>query len=381
MTMENGLTKNRGEWAEVVAVMGIVARGSVKTVSLVDGKLCETDAEVSVARASIVRNKQTIEYRIHRKDGVPDEIEIVTPDESFVVPANEFQGDFETLKESVVLAVDNAKGRTFAVPAAENIMRKYRFGSGKSKSTLKQDVDLVLYGADGTELAEQGFSVKSFLVSKPSLFNASRGGRFRYKIDGNKLLQATIIEKRFADHKGGWVMGLVRALDELGAFTYKITVPEKSFRRNLELLDAHMAEVIGYMLLQAFVSGDRALKVGLARTIKGDPLDYGKDAETFYTYRVKHFLRAAALGFCAKDPWDGVEGAEGGMIMVRHDWSLRCFLSGKSEFENYLLETCSFDTPSTSKDKWGGYATVEHKEGTGYLELVLQVRESDPFKA
>ncbi len=380
MTTDSGLTKNRGEWAEVMTIMGILAQGAIKTVSLVDGKLRENDAEVSVAKVFIVRNKTTIEYRIRREGGVPVEVTIVQPGAIVSVPMNECLGDYMSLKEAVVRAVENAKERTFAIPEAEVVMRKYRFGSGKSKSSLKQDVDLVLYGPDGVELAPRGFSIKSFLVSRPSLFNASRGGRFRYKIDGNKLLQAKIIEKQFADHPRAWIQNLVKALDNFGAFTYRISIPDPDFKRNLELLDAHMAEVIGYMLLQAYVCGDRSLKTGLERTVKGDPLDYGKDADTFYTYRVKHFLRAAALGFCAKEPWNGVEGAEGGMIMVRDDWSLRCFLSGKSDFENYLLETCSFETPSTSKEKWGGYATVEQGDGGGYLELLLQIRESDPFK-
>ena len=37
MTTDSGLTKNRGEWAEVMTIMGILAQGAIKTVSLVDG--------------------------------------------------------------------------------------------------------------------------------------------------------------------------------------------------------------------------------------------------------------------------------------------------------------------------------------------------------
>ncbi len=124
MTKVNGHTKNRGEWAEVVAVMGIVAQGFVKTVSFVDGKLRETDAEVTVARASIVRNKVAIEYRIYRnKDGEPVEVEVATPHETFVVSMAEFRGDYQTLKEAVVKTVDNANNRRGRVHHAKIPLR------------------------------------------------------------------------------------------------------------------------------------------------------------------------------------------------------------------------------------------------------------------
>ena len=75
-----------------------------------------------------------------------------------------------------------------------------------------------------------------------------------------------------------------------------------------------------------------------------------------------------------------MEGEEGGMIMIRKNWEMVCFLSGKSEIEDYLLASCRFETPSSNPEKYGGFGVI-HEEPTGhYIDLLLQVRESDPFE-
>ena len=103
-------------------------------------------------------------------------------------------------------------------------------------------------------------------------------------------------------------------------------------------------------------------------------------AETYYGFRVRHFLRAAALGMTPATPWDGNEDAEGGMLVVSADRELFCLLAGKSEFERYLVETTYFDTPSTSR--LPGYAEIEEdEEGVVIFRIHLQIRERDPFNS
>lgn len=117
----------------------------------------------------------------------------------------------------------------------------------------------------------------------------------------------------------------------------------------------------------------------LKRVTLSDPLGYGGDAETFYSYRVKRFLRAAALGFSSSKPWDGNEGADGGMLLVNKEWELFCMLSSRRDFANYLLKSCKFESPSSSVNKHGGYGKITKEWHGTYVDLLLQVRETDPF--
>ena len=91
---------------------------------------------------------------------------------------------------------------------------------------------------------------------------------------------------------------------------------------------------MGLTLLQAYCFGDMSLEGSLNKVILSDPLGYGRDAKTFYTYRIKHFLRAAALGFSSSKPWNGKEGADGGMIFVDKNWNFSCMMSSRKDFEN-----------------------------------------------
>lgn len=130
------------------------------------------------------------------------------------------------------------------------------------------------------------------------------------------------------------------------------------------------------------VGGERGMSISecLKRVIISDPLGYGGDSEIFYSYRVKHFLRAAALGFSSSKPWNGNEGADGGMLFVNKDWQLFCMLSNRKDFEDYLVKSCRFESPSSSPAKHGGYGNIEKEWHGTYVDLLLQIRESNPFK-
>ena len=173
----------------------------------------------------------------------------------------------------------------------------------------------------------------------------------------------------------------VNALHELHAFTADVKAEHPVFAKNLSLLDTNMAGVIGHLLRigRSSAVNSGSLKEALELLVREDPLGLGSVfAKTYYGFRVRHFLRAAALGMTPATPWDGNEDAEGGMLVVSADRELYCLLAGKSEFERYLVETTYFDTPSTSR--LPGYAEIEEDaEGVVSFKLHLQIRERDPF--
>lgn len=382
MTSLRNLSKNRGEWAEIVAVFRCLQSGRVATVRSEDDGLKPTGGAVVISEIHLERNSDSIVYRFNRTDVSTDFIAVsVNGDTVARMSKEELIADSKSLIESIQQQAVLHKTGNFTVPDAEVVLDKYYLGSGKTKSSLKQDVEMVLIDPDGIPLPVQGFSIKSFVGGDPTLFNTSRAARFKFRLDGAASEQASAISQEIESNRPkSWVQTLFHRLNEINAFTPFIEVPDPKFQRNLELLDAQMPNVIGALLLKAYCSGNMSVSECLKMVTLSDPLGYGGDAETFYSYRVRRFLRAAALGFSSSKPWDGNEGADGGMLLVDKDWNLYCMLSSRKDFENYLLKSCRFESPSSSESKHGGYGKITKEWRGTYVDLLLQVRESDPFK-
>lgn len=381
MTNPIALSKNRGEWAEIVAIFYCLGLGRIPTVRSESGLLKPTGGSVVIAEMRLERNSQMLTFTFNRKNNLKISVDLSV--DGILVNTfhyEEVRKDSEFFISEVKKASeDNPKG-TFSVPSVSYLIKKYCLGTGKSKSSLKQDLELILIDPDGQNVPIQGFSIKSFVGGDPTLFNTSKAARFKFRLDGAKSNEAIKIADDIARNKPkSWVQSLFQRLNSINAFTQTVEVPDPRFERNLELLDANMPSVIGFTLLQAYCSGEMSVKKSLNKVILSDPLGYGGDAETFYTYRVKHFLRAAALGFSSSKPWNGKEGADGGMIFIDKKWNFTCMMSSRKDFENYLLATTRFESPSSSVTKHGGYGKVTKEWHGTYVDILLQVRECNPF--
>lgn len=382
MTDPHNLSKNRGEWAEIVAIFRCLQSGRIQTVRSTTSGLIPTNSAISISEIRLERSGKAVAFKFNRAGGARNFLSVYI-DGCLIIQLS--RTDVETDSRKLLDAIESQAAShrvgNFSVPEIGDLIQKYQLGSGKTKSSLKQDLEMILLDPDSIPLSPQGFSVKSFVGADPTVFNASRAARFKFRLDGAKVNQALAIEAQIKSSKPkSWVKELFGQLNSIGAFTQTIEIPDRRFERNLELLDTHMPTVMGAMLLKAFCSGDMSVSECLKRVIISDPLGYGGDSEIFYSYRVKHFLRAAALGFSSSKPWNGNEGADGGMLFVNKDWQLFCMLSNRKDFEEYLVRSCRFESPSSSLEKHGGYGKIEKEWHGTYVDLLLQIRESNPFK-
>ena len=386
MEGEKKLTRNRGEWSEIWAVLKVLAEGRISTLSVSNGVISKTGSSVLVHALRTGRSGTVIDYVLERDGrGNPSRLSIRKADTGEMlappVPHSVVWDDFEAFDDALTCAGENAKG-TFSVAGADELFEKYLFGSGKSPSTLKQDCELALIALDGRTEEMRGFSIKSYTGGSPTLFNASQGAAFRYRLAGQTAAAKRSVDSIQKKSVKSWVVARVNALHDLHAFTADVKAEHPVFAKNLSLLDTNMAGVIGHLLRigRSSAVNSGSLKEALELLVREDPLGLGSVfAKTYYGFRVRHFLRAAALGMTPATPWDGNEDAEGGMLVVSADRELYCLLAGKSEFERYLVETTYFDTPSTSR--LPGYAEIEEdSEGVVTFKLHLQIRERDPFR-
>jgi HpaII restriction endonuclease len=81
---------------------------------------------------------------------------------------------------------------------------------------------------------------------------------------------------------------------------------------------------------------------------------------------------AFALGMEPAKKWSGVDDVNGGILWVKNDGSIVCHhLFERKELKENLFENTFFDTPSTTRHKYG---FIYEYDGSYYFDLCLQVR-------
>ena len=72
-------------------------------------------------------------------------------------------------------------------------------------------------------------------------------------------------------------------------------------------------------------------------------------------------------------PWDGLDNATGGYIIVKEDGEVLCYhVYNRNDFEDYLFKNTKLDTPSTTRN---GFSEIyKGVDGKYYVKLNLQIR-------
>ena len=194
---------------------------------------------------------------------------------------------------------------------------------------------------------------------------------FIYKVHNNQ--RALIQEINSIGAKRGKMQARVQRLEELGCNLRFCRVANRTFNRNLQIMDSLMPQILAYAVLYYF-QGQASDMAQLVEILKdSNPLGYDQhDSQNFYEYKMKTFLTDAALGMTATDAWSGEYDATGGYLMVKQDGEVVCYhVYNRNEFQRYLINNTRLDTPGTSKHDYG---TLYTKNGETYMMLNLQVR-------
>jgi len=139
---------------------------------------------------------------------------------------------------------------------------------------------------------------------------------------------------------------------------------------NLSLVDSLIPSLIAKMLLEFFVQRTSNLSENLTNVFhSGHTFDTDLAA---LEVKVKRLLVSVLLGFFAGTKWDG-NYVSNGTIVVKEDGEQVGFhIIDKSELENYLFENIKFDTPSTTRHRYG--SLIRESNGKVYFKLNLQLR-------
>lgn len=356
---------NRGEWSEPYVLLKLLVDGQL---TLGDSKLNKIK-DLILPIVSILREEQNQKF-LYSDNKQKVVIELAGRN-VFQIAVAELKEKAEFLLARIKIGSGEEKTGSFSIPEIEDFLRQIGCTKLSEKSQSKSDIHIVVHDVRTGLCPLLGFSIKSELGSKATLFNASQATNFTFEIPDwdNKFTELV----NSIDNKKGKVQKRIAKIRELG-FDLKFShVDDSKFRNNLMLIDSQMPEILVEMI-NNYYSGKDASVSELTRIVCAiNPNKYDKQHEhQFYSYKIKRFLNDAALGMTAKTVWQGRYDATGGYLVVKKDGEIVCYhIYSKNEFEDYLFFNTKFDTPSTSRHD---FAYIYEEGGKFFFKLNFQIK-------
>jgi site-specific DNA-cytosine methylase len=211
------------------------------------------------------------------------------------------------------------------------------------------------------------FDIKPSLDRKPTLLNASGNTNFIFEvvgIDSHVLDQVNAIKTRTK------VKDRIQHIYELGGSLRFYKAEKETMAYNLSMVDRCLPKLIAKMLQEFYENRTTAISKNLENVFNA-----GNNFHTdliALTVKIKRFLVSVLLGFFAGQKWDGNYVANG-LIVVKEDGEHVGFhIVDKAALEDYLFEHIKFDTPSTTRHRFG--RLIAENNGKVYFKLNLQLR-------
>ncbi|MDX8392961.1 MAG: HpaII family restriction endonuclease [Mariprofundales bacterium] len=236
------------------------------------------------------------------------------------------------------------------------------------ESCYLQDNDIVL-DINNNEISKknEGFGIKSYLGSKPTLLNASGNTNFIFEIlnlDHNAIDIVNSINTRTK------LKDRIEKIHNLGGDFIFSKIETESMEYNLAMVDSLIPAIISTMLLEFYLNRTNTIRANL-ENIFNNANTFGTDLISLQV-KVKRLLVAILLGFFAGKKWDGNYISNGTIVVKETGEQVGFHIIDKASLENYLFENIKFDTPSTTRHRFGNIILENDKKM--YFKLNMQLR-------
>lgn len=341
--------QNKGEMSEMYALLKIIHQ---KVLQYGDKQSLPSDRTMRVLK---IKNKQKT-ILIHDIS-----VEVISENgESNIISASQLLNQHQL--DDIVLSIKNESGTFYNAAITQSIQT---LGLDVIKGTSYEKADVYLDFKDDVFNENQGVSVKSFLGGSPTLLNASSATNFIFEI--NNLDAGCIDEINAISSRSKIKDRIAKIIDMGGDFSF-IGCENKVYESNLKKTDSNMPEMLADALLSYF---KKASSNKLSDYLPKDKLLQLSQDEV--RCRLRDFVKYTILGIFPNQPWDGNISANGA-ILVKNEGDLVFYHTNQeSVFKDYFYEHCFFDTPSSTRHRFGSI----YKEGKRlYFKLNLQIRLS-----
>ena len=320
---------NKGEWAEAYVFLYL----------LVNGKLYGAKENLQQNSNSFINICNILRYEnnhIYKYERMPDNNIVQFYDNDTFV----FNIEISPLNDNLVYlfnSINQARNTKmkFSIPPIEEYLRSLKFSQPKIaqlpveiSNQYGTKTDIILTAEDSIDHARTtvGFSIKSHLGNRPTLFNSAPASNLKFEIEGctdeimNKL-NTDLIDKPTK------MIGYIKKHPDLSLY-YVGTSAE--FANNLDLIDPRMETILSeLMLIQIrYHDGTKSNKISKLVEVleKIDPLK-ANSPEIFYKTKIKDLLYASYSGLTATLAWDGCRRLSGGYINVNSNGKMVYFRS------------------------------------------------------
>jgi hypothetical protein len=342
---------NKGEWSEVYVFLKLLA----------DGKMYAADKNLikqNLFYVILAILEDTNKYEICNND-VKVSIGSMQP---FFIDRKTFYSESKRLYRDISFSK-----KTSNMQISQSVLNLVSRVKKRKKSPSDQKKDITIMIHDPITCLEPtvSFSIKSMLGNASTLLNASKATTFEYDIKGISLQKINTI---INTNKG--IKSQITALVNNGAIFEFRRIPNKTFERNLILIDSNLPIILANMLTEFFSTRKSDIKSICRSIAKKDPLKFGSNNAKIYEYKIKNLLMDVALGMVPNTRWSGEYDVNGGYIIVKEDGEIVCYhVYNLNDFRDYLFENTKFDVPSCKRYDCGICKSNGRK-----LKLNFQIR-------
>lgn len=355
-------TMNKGEWSELFVFIKMIVE---QKLFLSDIDLKRKNIHFDIDRVST----QNLEYdfclidtcvikKRNKQTGIEEFIDVsnILFHEQLNKVMHEISNGSSTFEVSSFDAIINALGIQYV-----------KGGTSKQKTDIVLDIQNKEYGV---YKQNEGFGIKSFLGANPTLLNASGNTNFIFELEN---IKASDIDKINNIETKTKIIDRIAMIEQLGGVLKYQSAERNTMEYNLKMIDSYMPQIIGHMLLDFFKN--RVSKVSeIVENIHREgqlkkEIQY-EDCEMLKN-KVSNLLVNILLGMFAGEKWKG-NFLSNGTIMLKNDGDCVGFhIIDLVTLKEYLYKTIKFDTPSTTRHRFGSAYTENSKV---YFKLNMQLR-------
>lgn len=348
-------TKNKGEWTELLVFIKLLIE---KKLLLSDEKLIPNKTYFNISK--ITNHNLNLDFLlsdssfvsiVNKTDGSKRKLnisELITPDILNKI-ITEIKGSSQTFEISDFNIIQDTLGL--------NIIKG---GNSNQKADIILDISNEIIAKEN-----EGFGIKSYLGSKPTLLNASGNTNFIFKVNN---LDKKYIDEINSIETSTKLKDRLKKIEELGGSLLYIGAEKDSMEFNLKMVDSEMPKIIGELLICFYKERTANLKDISKKIVKSND----KDELVLIETKLKKLLIDILLGFFAGSKWNGSYESNGTIVMKNNGECLGFHIIELDNLKNYLFNNIRLDTPSTTRHRFG--KLYLEKNGDLYFKLNLQLR-------
>jgi DNA (cytosine-5)-methyltransferase 1 len=352
-------TKNKGEWTELYSFLKLIN----------DKKLMLADKNLNIKKGFDHFNVTKVTtLNIVESFYLQDNDEVVIKNDTTGIEKKIEISDF--LNKNVLQKLSDAiknGSKTFNIPEFNLIQDRLGISIVKGGNS-NQKADIVLdVNNNRISKENEGFGIKSYLGSKPTLLNASGNTNFIFEILNFEPSKIDVVNSINTRTK---LKDRIKKIHDLGSTFRFNKIETESMEYNLSMVDSSIPEIVSRMLLEFYLNRTNSIKYNLENVFNNVDT-FGSDLISLQV-KVKRLLVAILLGFFAGKKWDGNYVSNGTIVVKETGEQVGFHIIDKASLENYLFENIKFDTPSTTRHRFG--SLILENDGKVYFKLNMQLR-------